>query len=106
METLSDRQLKLLSYVGERYGLEQHRTVERLLSEFTMEMTDGRNTAVPMTSYESISNSLQQAGINNPVDRMQIMAYLATLAHGGRIDFRVVQTHKGDYAVRARPKAD
>ena len=106
METLSDRQLKLLSYVEERYGSEQRQTVERLLSESTMEMIAGLNTAVPMTSYETISNSLLRAGISNPVDRMQIMAYLATLAHGGRIDFRVVQTHKGDYAVRARPKVD
>jgi glycosyltransferase A (GT-A) superfamily protein (DUF2064 family) len=106
METLSDRQSRLLLYVGEHYGSATRATVEHMLSEFTTAMTAGQSIADRMKSYETIYHGSLQAGITNAIDAMQISALAATIAHGGRLDFRVTQSHKGDYAVRVRPPQD
>lgn len=102
-ETLSDRQSKLLQHLEVRYGLDTRQTVARMLSEFTAAMTDGRSTAVPMTTYETISANLQTAGVKAEVDRQHVMAWCATVAHGGNLDWRVVQLPNGRIRVGVKP---
>lgn len=108
METLSDRQSRVLQHLEEQYDSATRQTVAHMLSEFIAEMSDGRSTAVPMTTYETISASLQRAGVTKEVDRAHVMALLSTLAHGGKTDFRVTQHPKGGIRVtaRVRPSPD
>lgn len=102
METLSDRQSNVLRYVEERYDSATRQTVERMLLEFTTGMTSGQSIAARMKNSAITFHTLREAGISNAIDRMHIEALAATIAHGARLDFRVMQSHKGDYAVRVK----
>lgn len=106
METLSDRQSRVLQHLEARYGSAIRQTVEHTLSEFMTGMTSGQNIADRMKNYDHTYHTLLQAGVTSSLDRMHVMALMATIAHGGRIDFRLTQGHKGDFAVRVRPRKE
>lgn len=104
METLSEKQLRLLQHLEERYGSDTRATAARMLSEYTMEKISGQSIADRMTNYETICNSLRRELRLSEIDHLQVCAHVANIAHGGKLRFAVYTDARGRVAIRMRWK--
>lgn len=95
MQTLSDRHLKVLQHLEGQYGLDIRQMAARMLSEFTTVMPDLPNIFARMTSWQAIYETSPLMTRLNMLDRWMLEAYVATLASGGTINFKVSRGHKG-----------
>lgn len=95
MHTLSERRLKVLQHLEEQYDLDIRQTAARMLSEFMTAMPDLPNISARMTSWQAIYETSQLMTRLNMLDRWMLEAYVATLAAGGTINFKVSRGHKG-----------